>query len=90
MTTPCDGLSGLSDVKNKKTHSRMTMLTVSRKLNQTVILGNEVSIKITALNPDNVSLTFVAPSDVMIDREENYLRKIQKMLLAQKLASSKD
>jgi len=48
------------------------MLILTRKPNECVVIGNDIGIKILAVNGDQVSLGFVAPKDVTIYRSEVY------------------
>jgi carbon storage regulator len=46
------------------------MLVLTRKLGETVLLGDDVEVTVVAVGPDGVRLGFVAPKDVRVMREE--------------------
>ena len=46
------------------------MLVLSRKRNQTIVIGDDVEITIVAIRGDKVRLGFQAPGDVRIFRKE--------------------
>jgi carbon storage regulator len=51
------------------------MLILSRRLNQTVRIGDEITLKVIAVEGNHVRIGIAAPRDVSVDREEIWLRK---------------
>tara|TARA_R110000868_G_scaffold223437_4_gene475338 strand:- start:540 stop:737 length:198 start_codon:yes stop_codon:yes gene_type:complete len=54
------------------------MLKLSREINETVMVGDEIQVKVLAIRDDKVLLGFVAPSEVAVHREEVYKRNTNK------------
>lgn len=79
MSTPYSRLEDALANKEQKDAKRTSLLTLSRKLNETVIVNNEVSIKVTAIEDGKVSLSFEAPHEMPILREEVFLRHVMNM-----------
>jgi carbon storage regulator len=50
------------------------MLVLSRKLGETIVIGESITITVLAVNGDRVKLGVVAPSEVPVHREEIYRR----------------
>ena len=50
------------------------MLVLSRKLGETIVIGNGITVKVLAVNGDRVKLGVVAPAEVPVHREEIYQR----------------
>ena len=48
------------------------MLVLTRKLGQTIRIGNDIQIEILNVNGENVKIGISAPSDVLILRDEVY------------------
>lgn len=48
------------------------MLVLTRKSNESVVLGNNIEVKVLAVRGDQVSLGFSAPADMRIHRKEVY------------------
>jgi carbon storage regulator len=48
------------------------MLVLTRKYNESVILGDNVEVKVLAVRGDQVSLGFSAPMEMSINRKEIY------------------
>jgi carbon storage regulator len=48
------------------------MLVLSRKLGETIVIGNGITVKVLAVNGDRVKLGVVAPAEVPVHREEIY------------------
>ena len=48
------------------------MLVLTRKIGETVVLGNSIRVTIVDLSPGTVRLGFEAPAEVSIYREEIY------------------
>jgi len=46
------------------------MLVLTRKSNEVVILGENIEVKVLAIRGDQVSLGFVAPREMAINRKE--------------------
>ena len=50
------------------------MLMLIRKMNQSVMMGDEIQVKVLGINDGNVILGFKAPKEMFIHREEVYYR----------------
>lgn len=50
------------------------MLVLSRQLNETVMVGNKIQVKVLAIHGNRVLLGFKAPLSVTVHREEVYKR----------------
>jgi carbon storage regulator len=48
------------------------MLVLSRKLGETTVIGNEITVTVLAVQGDRVKLGFTAPAEVPIHRAEIY------------------
>ena len=48
------------------------MLVLSRKLGETIVIGNGITVKVLAVDGDRVKLGVVAPAEVPVHREEVY------------------
>lgn len=48
------------------------MLVLSRKENESIVINDNIEIKIISLRPDQVKLGIVAPRDVKVFRREIY------------------
>lgn len=53
------------------------MLVLSRKVNQSIIIGDNIEVMVVDIKPDQIKLGIVAPNNVKIYRKEIYL-EIQK------------
>lgn len=51
------------------------LLTLDRYVGQKILINNDISVQVIASNNGKVSLTFDAPENVLIDREEVRLKK---------------
>lgn len=49
------------------------MLVLTRKTNQSIMIGDEVEVSVLAVNGDKVRLGITAPRDVPVFRKEVYL-----------------
>lgn len=63
------------------------MLVLSRKENQSIIVNDEIEIKIVQIKPDQVKLGIIAPKEVSILRQEIYQEIIKENQQAQQKAS---
>lgn len=52
-----------------------TMLVLSRKLGETIVVDGSIRITVVAVNGERVRLGIAAPPDVRIDREEVHARR---------------
>lgn len=50
------------------------MLLLSRALNETVMVGDEIMVKVLSITESNVVLGFTAPKKIPVHREEIYKR----------------
>lgn len=48
------------------------MLVLKRKVNETVVIGNDIQVKVLAVEGDTVKLGFSAPKDIEVMRLELY------------------
>lgn len=54
------------------------MLILKRKLNESIIIGDSIEVKVTDIQGDSVKLGIEAPRDISVFREELY-RQIKDM-----------
>lgn len=57
------------------------MLVLSRKENESIIINDDIEIKIISLRPDQVKIGIIAPKSVKVYRQELY-EEIQKANIA--------
>jgi len=50
------------------------MLVLSRRIGETVVIGNDVTLMVLGVRGNQIKLGVQAPSDVKIHRKEIYLR----------------
>ena len=53
------------------------MLVLSRRLKQAIVIAGEVRVTVLAITPSRVELGVEAPREVMVDREEIHVRRLQ-------------
>ena len=63
------------------------MLVLSRKKNESIIIGDNIRISVIAIRGDRVQLGFAAPAEIPIHREEIY-RELQQLFEAESHDSS--
>ena len=51
------------------------MLVLSRRLNQSIVIGGAVRVTLLAITPSRVEIGVEAPREIMVDREEIHLRR---------------
>ena len=51
------------------------MLVLSRRLNQSFVIGGAVRVTVLAITPSRVEIGVEAPREIMVDREEIHLRR---------------
>jgi carbon storage regulator len=51
------------------------MLVLSRKLNETIRIGNDIVITVCRVNGDSVKIGIEAPREIAVDREEVRAKK---------------
>ena len=51
------------------------MLILTRRVGETVMIGNDVTVTILGVKGNQVRVGVVAPKDVVVDREEIFERK---------------
>ena len=63
------------------------MLVLSRKENESIIINNEIEIKIVHIKPDQVKIGIIAPKEVRIYRHEIFQEILKENQEAQNKAS---
>lgn len=63
------------------------MLVLSRKVNQSIMIGDDIEIKILEIRGDQVKLGIEAPKKVPVHRKEVYEAIIRENLLAAQMAA---
>ena len=58
-------------------HQRQNMLVLSRKLNEAIRIGGDISIRVVRIDRDTVRLGVSAPRDIGVHREEVYLEQLK-------------
>lgn len=66
------------------------MLVLTRRLNQSIKIGDDIEIMIIEVRGDQVRLGVTAPRDISVHRKEVYLQIQQENLAAAKEAASTD
>ena len=66
------------------------MLVLSRKENESIIINNEIEIKIVHIKPDQVKIGIIAPKEVRIFRKEIFQEIMKENQEAQNKASKDD
>ena len=51
------------------------MLVLTRRLNETLIIGDDIKVTILGINGSQVKMGIEAPKNISVDREEVRLRK---------------
>ena len=51
------------------------MLVLSRRLNQSIVIGGAVRVTVLAITPSRVEIGVEAPREIMVDREEIHVRR---------------
>lgn len=51
------------------------MLVLSRRLNQSIVIGGHVRVTVLAITPTRIELGVEAPLQIAVDREEIHLRR---------------
>jgi carbon storage regulator len=51
------------------------MLVLSRKVGEEIVIGNDIRIKVVAVDGGKVRIGIVAPKDVIVDRQEIHDRR---------------
>lgn len=51
------------------------MLCLSRRVRESIRIGEDIRITVVSISPDRVRLGITAPRKVSVDREEIFLRK---------------
>ena len=52
------------------------MLVLGRLKNEVIVINGNIRIKVVGITAKQVKLGFEAPDDVVIDREEIYIKKL--------------
>ena len=58
------------------------MLVLSRRLNQSIVIGGAVRVTVLAITPSRVEIGVEAPREITVDREEIHLRRQESRLRA--------
>ena len=58
-------------------HGRVTMLVLSRRVGEEIIINDNIRVTVVAVKGDRVRLGIVAPRDVTVDRSEVHARRAQ-------------
>ena len=66
------------------------VLVLSRKENESIIINNEIEIKIIHIKPDQVKIGIVAPKEVRIFRQEIFEEIMKENQKAQQAGSISD
>lgn len=53
------------------------MLILTRRPDETVVIGNDIRVRVMAVNGNQVRIGIEAPKNIEVDREEIYERKQQ-------------
>lgn len=53
------------------------MLVLTRNVGETIVIGNEVRVKVLSIKGNQTRLGIIAPDNVSIHREEVYLRILE-------------
>ena len=51
-------------------HGGLNMLALSRKVGQTIVIGNQITVSILAIRGNRITLGIDAPKEISIHREE--------------------
>ena len=51
------------------------MLVLSRRLNQSIVIGGAVRVTVLAITPSRVEIGVEAPREIMVDREEIHVKR---------------
>jgi carbon storage regulator len=65
-------MARLGWANSRRTEGYATMLVLSRKKNESIVINNDVVITVVEIRGDKVRLGIVAPKDVAVHREEVY------------------
>jgi len=63
------------------------MLVLSRKLNEAIRIGGDISIRVVRIDRDTVRLGVSAPKDIGVHREEVYLEIVENNIAAAESAT---
>lgn len=53
------------------------MLVLSRRINESIVIGDNVEVKVLSVNGRNVTLGFTAPREVIVMRKELLTRGVK-------------
>lgn len=56
------------------------MLILTRRLNETLMIGEDIQVTVMGMHGNQVRLGIVAPRNIQVDREEVFLRKQQEQV----------
>ncbi|MEN9777551.1 MAG: carbon storage regulator CsrA [Verrucomicrobiota bacterium] len=63
------------------------MLVLSRKLNEAIRIGGDISIRVVRIDRDSVRLGVSAPKDIGVHREEIYVEIVESNIAAAESAT---
>src|SRR5438874_606701 len=72
---PDDRCSGWPPCRRPYPHGGNTMLVLSRKVNEAIVIAGTVRVVVAGVRGASVRLGVQAPPDVAVDREEVHVRK---------------
>ena len=69
--------AGARRLSSSTIQGRVTMLVLSRRVGEEIIINDNIRVTVVAVKGDRVRLGIVAPRDVTVDRSEVHARRAQ-------------